>query len=58
MLSSISKVKWFIKLDIIVAFYKLRIVEGDEWKTAFRTRYGLFEWLVTLFRLVNAASTF
>ena len=30
MLSSISKAKWFTKLDVIAAFYKLRIVEGDE----------------------------
>jgi hypothetical protein len=30
-------------LNIIVAFYKIRIAEEEEWKTAFRTRYGLFE---------------
>jgi hypothetical protein len=29
-LRNISKVKWFIKLDVIAAFYKLRILEGDE----------------------------
>ena len=42
-LNSISKAKWFTKLDVIIAFYNIRITEGDEWKTAFRTRYSLYE---------------
>jgi hypothetical protein len=57
-LRSLSKAKWFIKLDVITAFHKIRIKEGDEWKTAFRTRYGLFEWLVTPFGLTGAPATF
>jgi hypothetical protein len=42
-LRNISKARWFTKLDVIAAFHKLRILEGDKWKTAFRTRYGLYK---------------
>ena len=34
-LNSISKAKFFTKLDVIAAFHKIRVEEGDEWKTAF-----------------------
>jgi hypothetical protein len=57
-LNTISKAKWFTKLDVSAAFHRIRIKEGDEWKTAFRTRFGLYEWLVTPFGLVGAPSTF
>ena len=57
-LRSLSKAKWFIKLNIIVAFYKIRIREGDKWKTAFRTRYRLYKYLITPFGLIGAPTTF
>jgi transposase InsO family protein len=57
-LARLSSAKIYTKLDIISAFNRLRIKEGDEWKTAFRTRFGLFEYLVMPFGLCNGPASF
>ena len=57
-LNQLSKARMFSKLDIISAFNRLRIREGDEKLTAFRTRFGLFEYLVMPFGLCNGPASF
>lgn len=57
-LSRLSKARFFTKLDVVSAFNRIRVKEGQEWMTAFNTRYGLFESLVMPFGLSNAPATF
>lgn len=57
-LRNLAAAKWFTKLDVVAAFHKIRMAEGHEHKTAFRTRFGLFEWLVCPFGLSGAPATF
>ena len=43
-LDRLSRAKQFTQLDLTSAYHQMRIKEGDEWKTAFRTWYGHFEY--------------
>jgi hypothetical protein len=50
--------KIFTKIDLKAEFNLVRVEKGDEWKTAFRTRYGLYEYTVMPFGLANTPATF
>src|SRR5881394_38933 len=58
LIEKLKEAKIFTKMDIRWGYNNVRIKEGDEWKTAFRTKYGLFEYLVMPFGLTNAPAVF
>ena len=57
-LDRLAYAKRFTQPDLTSAYHQMRIREGDEWKTAFRTRYGHFKYQIMPFGLSNAPASF
>jgi hypothetical protein len=53
----LSYTEIFTALDLQGAYNLIRMKEGEEWKTAFRTQYSYYKYTVMLFGLTNAPAT-
>lgn len=58
LLDELSSASWFSCLDLRAGFNQIRLAPGDEFKTAFQTHWGQFEYTVMSFGLTGAPNTF